>query len=114
MGQLLGELGFKEALNKDVTKGLSKYLQGPYLQLNSETLSEINPERMFIMTNGASSNEPSYQELKKDPIWNRLDAVKNHKIDVVDRDTWARARGLISSEEMAKEIVEISKKDRNK
>ena len=48
-----------------MTKGLSKYLQGPYLQLNSETLSEINPERMFIMTNGASSNEPSYQELKK-------------------------------------------------
>jgi ABC-type Fe3+-hydroxamate transport system substrate-binding protein len=32
------------------------------------------------MTNGASSNEPSYQELKKDPIWNKLDAVKNHKI----------------------------------
>jgi ABC-type Fe3+-citrate transport system substrate-binding protein len=41
-----------------VTKGLSKYLQGPYLQLNSETLSEINPERMFI-----TNNCPTYDSL---------------------------------------------------
>ncbi|MGE6909754.1 iron citrate ABC transporter substrate-binding protein, partial [Staphylococcus warneri] len=40
--------------------------------------------------------------------------VKNDCVDVVDRDLWARARGLISSEEMAKELVEISKKDHNK
>ena len=31
-------------------------------------------------------------------------------VSIVSRDTWARARGLISSEEMAKELVEISKK----
>lgn len=50
----------------------------------------------------------------KDPVWKKLDAVKNDRVDVVDRDLWARARGLISSEEMAKELVEISKKDHNK
>ncbi|RIL71559.1 iron citrate ABC transporter substrate-binding protein [Staphylococcus devriesei] len=114
VGQLLSELGFEEALTQDVTKGLSKYLKGPYLQLNAETLSDVNPGRMFIMTNGASSDEPSYQELKKDPVWKKLNAVKNNKVEVVDRDTWARARGLISSEEMAKEIVELSKKDSSK
>ena len=65
MGQFLSQLGFKEALNKDVTKGLSKYLQGPYLQLNAETLKDVNPERMFIMTDGASPKEPSYQEMKR-------------------------------------------------
>ena len=65
VGQFLSQLGFKEALNKDVTKGLSKYLQGPYLQLNAETLKDVNPERMFIMTDGASPKEPSYQEMKK-------------------------------------------------
>ena len=27
--------------------------------MNTETLSQVNPERMFIMTNKASSNEPS-------------------------------------------------------
>lgn len=114
VGQFLSQLGFKEALNKDVTKGLSKYLQGPYLQLNAETLKDVNPERMFIMTDGASPKEPSYQEMKKDPVWDTLDAVKHNRVSIVSRDTWARARGLISSEEMAKELVEISKKDKEK
>ena len=40
----------------------------------------------------------------------KLDAVKHDRVSVVDRDLWARARGLISSEEMAKELVEISKR----
>ena len=33
--------------------------------MNTETLSQVNPERMFIMTNKASSNEPSLKELEK-------------------------------------------------
>ena len=64
VGQFLSQLGFKEALSDDVTKGLSKYLKGT-LQMNTETLSQVNPERMFIMTNKASSNEPSLKELEK-------------------------------------------------
>ena len=114
VGQFLSQLGFKEALSDDVTKGLSKYLKGPYLQMNTETLSQVNPERMFIMTNKASSNEPSLKELEKDPVWKKLNAVKNQRVDILDRDLWARSRGLISSEEMAKELVELSKKDSNK
>lgn len=55
-----------------------------------------------------------HSKMQKDPVWKKLDAVKNDRVDVVDRDLWARARGLISSEEMAKELVEISKKDHNK
>ncbi len=35
-------------------------------------------------------------------------------MDIVDRDVWARSRGLISYEEMAKELVEISKKEQKK
>ena len=92
VGQFLSQLGFKEALSDDVTKGLS----------------------MFIMTNKASSNEPSLKELEKDPVWKKLNAVKNQRVDILDRDLWARSRGLISSEEMAKELVELSKKDSKK
>ena len=47
-----------------MTKGLSKYLKGPY-KMNTETLSKVNPERMFIMTDKASPNEPSLKELEK-------------------------------------------------
>ena len=47
---------------------------------------------MFIMTDGASPKEPSYQEMKKDPVWDTLDAVKHNRVSIVSRDTWARAR----------------------
>ncbi len=40
--------------------------------------------------------------------------MKNQRVDILDRDLWARSRGLISSEEMAKELVELSKKDSKK
>lgn len=43
-----------------------------------------------------------------------MNAVKNNRVDIVDRDVWARSRGLISSEEMAKELVELSKKNKSK
>ena len=66
---------------------------------------------MFIMTDKASPEEPSYKEFQKDPVWKKLDAVKHNRVDVVDRDLWARARGLISSEQMAKEIVDLSTKE---
>lgn len=114
VGQFLKELGFKEALTPKVTKGLSKYLKGPYLEMSSETLLDVNPGRMFVMTDKASPDEPTFKKMQKDPVWKKLDAVKHDRVSVVDRDLWARARGLISSEEMAKELVEISKKDQNK
>ena len=49
-------------------------------------------------------------KLEKDAVWKKLDAVKHNRVDVLDRDLWARSRGLISSEEMAKELVELSRK----
>ena len=111
VGQLLKELGFNNALNKTKTDHLSKYLKGPYLQLNSEVLSDINPGRMFIMAD-KGENDPNLKSQEKDPVWQDLDAVKNNRVSVVDRNTWARARGIISSEQIAKELVEISKKQK--
>ncbi|WP_342610413.1 ABC transporter substrate-binding protein [Staphylococcus hsinchuensis] len=108
VGELLKELGFKNALNKTKTDNLSKYLKGPYLQLNSEVLSDIDPGRMFIMT-AKGKNDPDLKKQEKDAVWKDLKAVKNDRVSVVDRNTWARARGIISSEEIAKELVEISK-----
>ncbi|PNZ79799.1 iron compound ABC transporter substrate-binding protein [Staphylococcus microti] len=110
VGQFLHELGFKEALTKDVADQLPEYLNAPYLNMNSEQLSDVNPERMFIMVNG--EDDPFYAKMKEDKVWNDLDAVKNDRVHVVDRLTWAKFRGLISSEEIAKELAEISKSDK--
>ncbi|WP_263009909.1 ABC transporter substrate-binding protein [Staphylococcus americanisciuri] len=110
VGQFLHELGFKEALTKELADQLPEYLNAPYLNMNSEQLAEVNPERMFIMVNG--ENDPFYVKMKEDKVWNDLDAVKNKRVHVVDRLTWAKFRGLISSEEIAKELAEISKSDK--
>lgn len=111
VGQLLKELGFNNALNKTKTNNLSKYLKGPYLQLNAEVLSDINPGRMFIMAD-KGENDPNLKKQENDPVWQDLDAVKNNRVSVVDRNTWARARGIISSEEIAKQLVDISKEEK--
>ena len=63
---------------------------------------------MFIMAD-KGENDPNLKSQEKDPVWQELDAVKNNRVSVVDRNTWARARGIISSEQIAKELVEISK-----
>ncbi|MGD6887717.1 ABC transporter substrate-binding protein [Staphylococcus shinii] len=110
VGELLKELGFDNALNKTKTDNLSKYLKGPYLQLNAEVLSDINPGRMFIMAD-KGENDPNLKKQEEDPVWQDLDAVKNNRVSVVDRNTWARARGIISSEEIAKQLAEISKNE---
>ncbi|ARJ50328.1 ABC transporter substrate-binding protein [Staphylococcus lutrae] len=110
VGQFLRDLGFKEALTKEVADQLPEYLNAPYLNMNSEQLADVNPERMFVMVNG--ENDPEYLKVQKDPVWKEIDAVKNHRVHVVDRQTWSKFRGLISSEEIAKELAEISKKEK--
>ncbi|MCG3402572.1 ABC transporter substrate-binding protein [Staphylococcus massiliensis] len=110
VGEFLRELGFKEALNKDVSDKLPEYLNSPYLQMNSEQLSEVNPKRMFLMVKG--EDDPSLKKMEQDKVWKRLDAVQNDNVHTVDRQTWSKFRGLISSEEIAKELVEISKKEK--
>lgn len=112
VGELLKELGFKNALNKTETDNLAKYLKGPYLQLNSEVLSDINPGRMFIMVD-EGKEDPNLKKQEQDPVWKNLDAVKNNKVSIFDRNTWSRARGIISSEEIAKQLVEVSKTKNN-
>src|SRR5699024_6004066 len=112
VGDLLKELGFNNVLNKTETDNLSKYLKGPYVQLNSEVLSDINPGRMFIMVD-KGKNDPNLKKQEEEPVWQSLDAVKNDNVSVVDRNTWARARGIISSEEIAKQLVDISKNEQN-
>ncbi|MCM3073383.1 Fe(3+) dicitrate ABC transporter substrate-binding protein [Staphylococcus equorum] len=112
VGELLKELGFKNALNKTETDNLAKYLKGPYLQLNSEVLSDINPGRMFIMVD-EGKEDPNLKKQEQDPVWKNLDAVKNNKVSIFDRNTWARARSIISSEEIAKQLVEVSKTKNN-
>ncbi|MGN5883313.1 ABC transporter substrate-binding protein [Staphylococcus simulans] len=112
VGQVFNELGFKEALNKDVSKDLPKYLEGPYLKMTTEQVAKVNPKQMFIMID--EKDKPLLKKQENDKVWQTIDAVKNKRVYTVDRSTWSRSRGLISSEEIAKELVKLSKEQDNK
>lgn len=112
VGQVFHQLGFKEALNKDVSKDLPKYLDGPYLKMSTEQIAKVNPKQMFIMID--EKDKPLLEKQQNDKVWQTIDAVKNKRVYTVDRSTWSRSRGLISSEEIAKELVELSKEQNNK
>lgn len=70
------DLGFKEALTKEVADQLPEYLNAPYLNMNSEQLAEVNPERMFIMVNG--ENDPYYAKMKKTQF-----GVKSKRLKII-------------------------------
>lgn len=112
VGQVFNELGFKEALNKDVSKDLPKYLEGPYLKMTTEQVAKVNPKQMFIMID--EKDKPLLKKQENDKVWQTIDAVKNKRVYTVNRSTWSRSRGLISSEEIAKELVKLSKEQDNK
>ena len=44
--------------------------------MNSETLSDVNPGRMFIMTDKAGPDEPTFKKMQKDPVWKNLTLLK--------------------------------------
>ncbi len=60
------------------------------------------------MTDHAKKDSADSRNYKKMRHRKKFKSGKNNRVDIVDRDV--SSRGLISSEEMAKELVELSKK----
>ncbi len=93
VGTFLSELGLKDPLKaKDA-----------YNKLSIEQVVEINPDVMYFMV---SEEVTIINEWKNNPLWQNLKAVKENKVFYVSRPKWAVSRGLISSEVIAKDIVE--------
>ena len=61
-------------------------MKGPYLQLDTEHLADLNPERMIIMTDHAKKDSAEFKKLQEDATWKKLNAVKNNRVDIVDRE----------------------------
>ena len=93
VGSFLNELGLKDPLKaKDA-----------YNKLSIEKVAEINPDVMYLMV---SEEDTIIKEWKDNPLWKGLKAVKDNKVFYVSRPKWAVSRGLISSEGIAKDIIE--------
>ncbi|MCF2132393.1 helical backbone metal receptor [Strepomyces sp. STD 3.1] len=93
-GQLLEQLGFKNPINtKDA-----------YAQMNLEQLSKINPDILILANN---EGKLLTDEWKDNPLWKDLKAVKNNQVYNVDRDLWTRFRGIISAENIGKDMNKL-------
>ena len=66
---------------------------------------------MFIMID--EKDKPLLDKQENDEVWKTIDAVKHNRVYTADRSTWSRSRGLISSEELAKDLVKLSKEHEN-
>ena len=77
-----------------------------YLELDYKQLSEVNPERLFIMVEDENSDE--VKALQNSEAWSHVDAVEKARAHFVNRETWAKFRGLVASEDIAKEISELN------
>lgn len=93
VGSFLTELGLKDPLKA----------KDSYNKLSIEKVAEINPDVMYLMV---SDEDTVIKEWSNNPLWKNLKAVKNNKVFYVSRPKWAVSRGLISSEGIAKDIVE--------
>ncbi|MEI5905880.1 Fe(3+) dicitrate ABC transporter substrate-binding protein [Bacillus spongiae] len=102
VGSLFTDLGFTHAITEEDAKGLQEYLDSPYLKMNLEQLVEFNPDILFLMKSEDNTIEEEWEE---NPLWENISAVKNNQVYEVDRNTWAKFRGLISSELIGKDAV---------
>ena len=91
-GSFLASLGFEDPVKDEAS----------YPQLTLEQLTETNPGALFLMP---TEEVTIVDEWKKNPLWNKLDAVASERVFTVERRDWSLARGLIGSEKMIEDIA---------
>ncbi|MBO8156655.1 MAG: ABC transporter substrate-binding protein [Bacillaceae bacterium] len=94
-GSLLESIGLKNAMQTGDER---------YNKINLEQLIELNPDIIFNMQAGEAT---ILDEWKDNPLWEEIEAVKTDSIYRVDRNMWSRFRGLISSEKILEDAVEL-------
>lgn len=92
-GSLLESIGLKNAIQDGSDR---------YNKINLEQVVEFNPDVLFLMKAG---DKTIIDEWEKNPLWQDINAVKNDSVYTVDRNTWSRFRGLISSEAILEEAT---------
>lgn len=105
VGEFLGKLGFENALDKKVADKLPAYREADYLEMSYEQLAEVNPERLIVMVE--DSDDDDLNKLQNSNQWDDIDAVKNNRVHFVNRDEWAKLRGLVASEDIIETLANL-------
>ncbi len=61
---------------------------GPYIEITKETLHEtLIGDHLFVLISGNKEAQKAFYELKQEPLWKTLPAVKNNKVHFIE-DKW--------------------------
>lgn len=61
-------------------------------ELSVEGLLRKNPDQIVILLTG--NDRSAFVNFQKNPLWQQLTAVKNHKVYFADRNIWGKSHGL--------------------
>ena len=106
VGQLLEDVGFKAGISKENENDLPGYMGADYHKLPISKVAEVNPERLIVMVD--EDNQKDFNNFKESDVWNQLDAVKNNRVHEVNRETWAKHRGLVAAEQILEDITQFT------
>ena len=105
VGQFLQKVGFNGSVPKDMENHLPEYMGADYLKVDTDRFASFNPERILIMVD--EDNKADYEKLKESEAWSNIEAVRNDRVHDVNRERWAKYRGLIASELILEDLTNI-------
>lgn len=105
VGQFLQKVGFNSSIPEDMENHLPEYMGADYLKVDTDRFASFNPERILIMVD--EDNKADYEKLKESEAWSNIEAVRNDRVHDVNRERWAKYRGLIASELILEDLTKI-------
>ena len=105
VGQFLQTVGFNGSIPEDMENHLPEYMGADYLKVDTDRFASFNPERILIMVD--EDNKADYEKLKESEAWSNIEAVRNDRVHDVNRERWAKYRGLIASELILEDLTNI-------
>lgn len=105
VGQFLQKVGFNGSIPEDMENHLPEYMGADYLKVDTDRFASFNPERILIMVD--EDNKADYEKLKESEAWPNIEAVRNDRVHDVNRERWAKYRGLIASELILEDLTNI-------
>lgn len=105
VGQFLQKVGFNGSIPEDMESHLPEYMGADYLKVDTDRFASFNPERILIMVD--EDNKADYEKLKESEAWSNIEAVRNDRVHDVNRERWAKYRGLIASELILEDLTNI-------
>lgn len=75
-----------------------------WYSLSLEGMLAMNPSALVFML--FPEDKPAFETFKQNPLWQRLDAVKNKRVYVVDRGVWSYGRGIIAIRKITAEMLQ--------